>query len=468
MSERWRQSFHLEPEAGLMNDPNGLCWYRGAYHVYFQYSPDSAFGLGRKCWGHFESPDLLDWRFDGIVLQPDCSADRDGVYSGSALVTEQGLRLFYTGNVKHPGPFDYITAGREGNVLTVLSPDGRAMGEKQLLLTNRDYPADTGCHVRDPKVFPDGGGFGMVLGARSLGDRGRVLLYHSADALHWELEKVLETAGPFGYMWECPDLFELEGRTILSVSPQGLPHGAERYQNVYQSGWFELHGPRADWLPEAFTEWDMGFDFYAPQTFLSPDGRRLLFGWMGLPDAPYGCPTAPLGWQHCLTVPRELFFDGEGRLCQRPARELLGLAGPGRFAWPAEQLPLRLCGRTEGSFALTLTPGLRAAYDAQEGLFTLTFAPDGPGAGRTERRVRLPRCRSLELLADASSLEFFLDGGAAVLSTRFWPDGRSLALRAEGFTPIVQPMRPLRCTNPEHRHIDFCDRICEKKGVENL
>ena len=83
MAER-RQAFHLEPPRGWLNDPNGLCWFGGRYHVYFQYCPSAADGSGPKCWGHYESPDLLHWTFTGVPLTPDHPRDADGVYSGSA------------------------------------------------------------------------------------------------------------------------------------------------------------------------------------------------------------------------------------------------------------------------------------------------------------------------------------------------------------------------------------------------
>ena len=149
----WRQAFHLEPPRGWLNDPNGLCWFGGRYHVYFQYCPSAADGSGPKCWGHYESPDLLHWTFTGVPLTPDHPRDADGVYSGSAAADGGTLRLYYTGNVKHPGDYDYVTAGREGNTLCVETADGRTMGPKRLLLTNGDYPADCSCHVRDPKVW---------------------------------------------------------------------------------------------------------------------------------------------------------------------------------------------------------------------------------------------------------------------------------------------------------------------------
>ena len=123
MCEMYRLYFHLMPPAGWLNDPNGLCQYQGNYHVFFQYAPESSLG-GRKFWGHYVSPDLIRWKFLGTALCPDTKWDRDGVYSGSAFTEDGFLELFYTGNVKEKGDFDYISAGRGANVLYTKSSSG--------------------------------------------------------------------------------------------------------------------------------------------------------------------------------------------------------------------------------------------------------------------------------------------------------------------------------------------------------
>ncbi|MDD4849763.1 MAG: glycoside hydrolase family 32 protein [Gemmiger sp.] len=455
----WRQALHLEPPDGWLNDPNGLCWFGGAWQVYFQYSPATPGGTAPRCWGHFTSPDLLHWRFTGTVLRPDTAWDQNGVYSGSAVAAGDALHLFYTGNVKAPGPHDYIASGRGANVLLVTTPDGHTMGQKQCLLQNADYPAHCTCHVRDPKVWQQGGEWRMLLGARYRpagaeksaaggGDEGRALVYTApAPGGPWQLAATLAPTAPFGYMWECPDWFTLPGqpgRGVLSLSPQGLPHGQTRFQNVYQAGWFPLGDPVADPAaaaqidPATFTEWDYGFDFYAPQTMPTPDGRRILIGWMGVPDAESQNPTAALGWQHCLTLPRELFWDNAGHLCQAPARELLALRGPARFlpdGAPATlNAPCELCAQIApgNNFALTLAGGLTLCYDEQKALCTLHFADAALGGGRTTRRAVLAGCHSLRVMIDRSSMECYLNDGACVFSTRYYPPAGPVCLQLRG------------------------------------
>ena len=151
--------------------------------------------------------------------------------------------------------------------------------------------------MRDPKVWYENGKWRMVLGARTLSDKGCVLYYSSNNLENWEYDGY-ESIPDFGYMWECPDCFMLDNHHYLSISPQGLAQEKTRFQNVYQSGYFKVESELAD-----FEEWDYGFDFYAPQTFVDSKGRHIIIGWMGIADSPFKNPTASLGWQHCLTLP---------------------------------------------------------------------------------------------------------------------------------------------------------------------
>lgn len=448
MENNWRQKLHLEPESGWLNDPNGLSFLNGYYHVYFQYSPESAFGSGPKCWGHWQSRDLLTWKFTGAVLSPDTPEDRSGVYSGCGFVKDDTLYLFYTGNVKEEGNFDYITAGRGANVILVTTKDGHHMSPKKVLLRNKDYPAYCSCHVRDPKVWEEDGHYKMVLGARKLDDTGCVLFYISDDLENWTFEKE-ESVSDFGYMWECPDVLIMGGRHYLSISPQGLGHTEYEHQNVYSSGYFVDK--------EHFDEWDYGFDFYAPQTFDTPDGRKLLIGWMGIGDIPYTNPTAERGWQHCLTLPREITVGADGRLLQNPIRELELLREEGtdflNGAMLQTGLPFELTGtvqmggegNSQGEFSILFEGLLKLQY--ADGVFSLIFLDDKVGSGRDRRNVKLTQCTQLHVIADMSSLEIYLNGGEKVMSSRFYPADREVSLITENLSGTLYGLKGMEVQN---------------------
>lgn len=434
--EKWRQKLHIEPPDGWLNDPNGLSFYKGKYHVYFQYSPKSPEGKTLRCWGHYSGENLLDLQYDDIVLVPDMYEDKDGVYSGSAIVHEDLLHIFYTGNVKEEGVHDYIRTGRGANVIHVTTKDGHAMSEKKVLLRNENYPDFCSCHVRDPKVWWDQTEWKMVLGARSLDGEGCVLVYRSGNLEDWEYVNAV-TVPEFGYMWECPDYFELDGKGFLSISPQGLPHYDTKYQNVFQAGYFDVKGKLIENKLGVFSEWDMGFDFYAPQTFETPEGRRILIAWMGMDRKSYDNATISLGWQHCLTLPREITVDEDGRLLQSPVKELLKLRQDKRQITDGEtvnlNLPFELYGKTSGDFEMNIDGRLTFHYDSEKEICSLVFADAEYGCGRTVRRAELSNCSDIRVIADMSSLEIYLDGGKTVMSTRFYPDSDEVKLGIKGF-----------------------------------
>lgn len=461
----YRPQIHLAPPQGWLNDPNGLCQVNGVYHIFFQYSPDDPEG-GDKYWGHYETADFAHYTFTGSILSPDTPEDKDGVYSGCAYVEDGTMYLYYTGNVKNPGDYDYIYSGREANTILVTSRDGREASKKEVLLKTADYPSSLSNHVRDPKVFRKDGTYYMVLGARTKQDEGCVLFFTSSDKRSWEFSHFIERKN-FGYMWECPDLFSLDGKQFLSCCPQGLEAEEDRFQNVYQSGYFTTVG---DLLTDgtalgSFAEWDYGFDFYAPQSFLDESGRRILIGWMGVPDVEYDHdPSIGEGWQHMLTLPRELTYDpAHGRILQNPIRELTKLRAAQPIEVPGAKgeedrsfsldapYELLLEGLGGDDFALILDEGLQLSFERQSGIVRLSFAAEEGekiGFGRTERRLRLPEGEAItdiHMFADTCCVEIYLNHGAYVFTTKYFSEAggaRSLVLRGDAGAGQIYPLKP--------------------------
>lgn len=437
--DRFRQKFHLMPPVGWLNDPNGLCEFGGEFHAFFQYSPFDAEG-GLKLWGHYISQDMINWKYEGAAIYPDQPFDCHGVYSGSAFVEDGKMYLYYTGNVKlEDGEFDYIRTGREANTVLVVSEDGRSFSRKKELMRNKDYPNDLTCHVRDPKVWKENGTYYMVQGARTDEDEGQVLLFESSDKLNWKIKNRITTEKKFGYMWECPDYFEVEDKKLLSASVQGLEGKEWEERNVYQSGYFFLDGDvkGAYSLSEYFL-WDYGFDYYAPQTFETEDGRRIQISWMGMPDCPeYTNLTLKDGWQHCFTFPREVRVKN-GRIVQQPVREVESLRknmerAEDNFRKTVDTKTYDLIVDEIKGNGFRAVLGEEMILEYRDGEFEMRFLSQNKAsvsAGRKIRRCTVEELRNVRILADISSVEVFLNDGEQVFSSRYYPEKYSAQVEA--------------------------------------
>lgn len=449
-----RLKFHLMPKTGWLNDPNGLCQFHGTYHIYYQYTPFEPTGE-LKLWGHYTTKDFVSFADEGPVLFPDSEFDAHGVYSGSAFVKGDTIHYFYTGNLKYfdRDDYDYIHSGRGSNTIHVTSRDGYQFSEKELLMTTDDYPHDMSCHVRDPKIIKKGDDYYMVQGARDENSRGLILMFHSKDLTHWEYFDRIVPKEPFGYMWECPDLFELDGQMMMITCPQGVEPEGINYQNVHQCTAAKIDYDFKNKSYEIcdnkeFQQLDRGFDFYAPQTFEDAQGRRILIGWMGIPDADYSNPTVEHGWQHALTIPRELHIK-EGRIIQKPIEEMkqmrkgeliCSFSEKGRMQSNLKLYEAEIWFKECTDAVITLKKGVHLSFGG--GMLTLDLG--NFGAGRTSRSVALDELKDLRIFADTTSLEIFVNGGEEVFTTRVYSSEGELSIDGDcSGTMKIYCLRPL-------------------------
>ena len=319
VSAEERPLFHLTPLTGWMNDPNGFCWYRGQYHLFFQYHPYSR-RWGPMHWGHAVSNDLLRWSFLPCALAPDTAADAGGCFSGTAVETPDGrLMLCYTG-VQPAGTFQ-----REIQAQCVAFGDGQDFVKSPLnpVIGRAQLPAGySEFDFRDPKIWREDGIYRMIAANRHEERQGAILLFESADGLDWRFVKELDSSRcEYGRMWECPDFFPLDGKQVLLVSPQQM-HAREEFHAGYGTvailGQYDRN--HDEFVRVTVQPVDHGLNFYATQSVLSPDGRRILIGWM---DNWETCKEAPRRhpWYAQMSVPREARIEN-GRLKQRPVREI--------------------------------------------------------------------------------------------------------------------------------------------------
>jgi beta-fructofuranosidase len=440
----WRQTFHIQPLTGLLNDPNGFSFYKGEYHLFYQWFPLGPVH-GLKYWYHTKSKDLVHWENAGIAIHPNEEIDSHGAYSGSAIEHHNDLYLMYTGNTRDENwvrhPFQNIAVMHADGVITKWA--------KPVIDHVPDGYTD---HFRDPKVWKENDTFYAVIGAQRINETGCIVLYSSPDMKNWTFKGEVKTdLASFGYMWECPDYFMVNGQGVLVFSPQGVAPNEDNYHNIYQSGYVigEFNANTNTMTHGEFAELDRGFDFYAPQSMKAPDGRRIMVGWMGLPEVDY--PTDQYGWAHCLTLPREITIEN-GKLMQRPVRELKLRRGVkteahdmlqnetkafDSFCGTAFELIAEFNNVDANSFGIEFrvseTEKTVLLYDSVQKKVVLDRTTSGAAVGTefgTVRQCALDADQvKFHLFVDTSSVEVFVNDGEEVFTSRIFPDSESTGIR---------------------------------------
>jgi fructan beta-fructosidase len=462
LDDRYRPRFHFTPPAGWMNDPNGLVYFQGEYHLFYQH-------LSPLHWGHAVSVDLVHWTHLPIALYPD---DLGDIWSGSVVVDAADSSGFFGGQ---PGLVAIFThhnaqsapAGPQMQSIAYSHDRGRTWTK---YVHNPVIPNPGVADFRDPKVFWHGPSGRWVMVVTFNGDR--VRFYTSPDLKGWTLASEYGVGqGAHDGVWECPDLFELpvegeEGRTrwVLHVSllRRGRGGATPRSEMQYFVGDFDgttfiNENPAGEAL------WsDYGRDNYAAVTWSDvprADGRRLAIGWMNNWTYARRVPTNP--WQGAMTIPRRLHLRQrpEGpRLAQTPIVELQCLRGQAlhhvnRQIAPDD--PLRVAGigdavEVRATFELeTATEcGLRirtdpaqftaVAYDAGNALLLVdrtysgqtAFSPAFSGRQRAPLAPVQGRV-ALHIFADRSSIEVFGNDGEVVVTSLIFPDSAGADLDLE-------------------------------------
>ncbi len=312
---KMRQRYHLMGETGWINDPNGLIYYKGKYHFFFQFNPYYGH-WDYMHWGHAVSDDMLHWEYLPIALAPSEIYDdhmRGGCFSGSAIEHDGKLFLMFTG-VTNDGK------GFEQTQCIAYSDDGICFEKyagNPVLTPPKGVPA---YQFRDPKVWKHEDIYYMVCGA-SRNNKAQALLYRSEDMIHWTFFNVLaESRGEWGYMWECPDFYPIGDKYVLMVSPMG----AGERTVVYMIGDFDYETGKFSYQINGEIDW--GYDYYAPQSFVAPDGRRLIVAWANCWDwMPFWKDWGPAykeGWCGSFNIVREVRMAGDGTLKFLPIKEL--------------------------------------------------------------------------------------------------------------------------------------------------
>lgn len=303
--EQYRPIYHHTPTWGWMNDPNGMFYKDGVWHLYFQHNPYGS-QWENMTWGHSTSTDLVNWTFEGDPIEPDMWGT---VFSGSAVVDHDGTAGFGKGAVVAM----YTSAGENQTQSIAYSNDNGKTFTKYA--ANPVLTSNTP-DFRDPHVFwnEDIKRWNMILAEGK-----HMNIYSSADLKDWKLESQFGAEyGNHGGVWECPDLMKMKVRgtdeykwmLICNINPGG-PFGGSATQ--YFVGQFDGHKFTCESAPEV-TKWmDYGKDHYATVTFdNAPDGRHVAIAWMS--NWQYANLVPTMQYRSANSVPRDLdLYEYEGQ-----------------------------------------------------------------------------------------------------------------------------------------------------------
>ncbi|HEY6491133.1 MAG: glycoside hydrolase family 32 protein [Terracidiphilus sp.] len=422
-----RPEYHLMPPHNWMNDPNGPIWWKDKYHLFYQLNPHAAV-WGDMHWGHAVSPDMIHWHHDPIALVPTHGGpDSEGCFSGSAVVFNGVPTLIYTG-VQNAPP-DQVTLHdgtdklRETQILATADDDRLLRWTKLPEPVIPTPPAGiTVTGFRDPCPWREADAWYLGIGSGERGKGGCVLLYRSQDLRHWEyLHKLAEgkpngkvAANPCdsGEMWECPDFFALNGHHCLFYSTEG--------KVLWSTGAYDVHQHLFTAQREGIL--DRG-GYYAPKSFLAPDGRRILWGWIRetRPESDF----AAAGWAGVMSLPRVLTVGPQGQLEIAPTREIESLRGPIEHAKLEPDKPYRLrltTLRHELFVPVTFASGAVSVrlLNGPDHIWELVIDVHGNAIRCGDLSFPLPGLPwphpSLRLFLDGSVIESFLGGREALTS----------------------------------------------------
>jgi beta-fructofuranosidase len=453
-----RPDYHLLPPHNWMNDPNGPIFWKGNYHLFYQLNPNAAV-WGDMHWGHATSPDMIHWQHRPIALAPTPNgSDGEGCFSGSAVVFHGRPTFIYTG-VKRVSPneatiLDAAHNLREVQLLATTEDDSLTHWKKHGQPIIPAPPADlatTG--FRDPCLWREAGRedkeqWYLIVGSGIRGIGGCALLYRAKNPhslANWEYLHPLAIGNKnsktwpatasdtvdSGEMWECPDFFSLNGGHCLLYS-------TER-KVLWSTG---------EYKDQKFTPIQSGLldhgSFYAPKSFLAPDGRRILWGWITetRPEADF----ARAGWSGVMSLPRELGINNAGQLSIKPAAEVLTLRSASETIAIQEGAPIR---RTLTTLrreilidSLTAKQGLTLRLN-QNGKTLWQLTLDGFESlihvGATNFKMPLDEAPALRLFLDGSVIEAFF-GETEALTARVYglqPGAVELELTSAGTSKIT-------------------------------
>ena len=452
--EPFRPQFHFSPEKKWMNDPNGMVYYKGIYHLFYQYYPEDIV-WGPMHWGHATSTDLIHWKHKKIALFPD---KLGMIFSGSAVIDLKNTSG--VGTKENPPMIAIFTyhdmegekAGRK-NYQTQGMAYSLDEGETWMKYNGNPIVKNSGIKdFRDPKVFwnTETNLWNMVLVA---GDHAQ--FYTSENLINWKFESEFgKNIGAHGGVWECPDIFKLKVAgsneekwvLLISINP-GAPNGASGTQYFigdYDGKSFKTSQKDIKWIYN-------GTDNYAGVTYNNaPDNKRIFIGWMS--NWSYARDTPTKNWRSAMTLPRELSLakiNGDYVLKNTPVEQF---KKQGTTAFTKDEIILKANQKTTFEhqylnqsavqlnaknenlklvFSNEVKDSLVINYDAKLKTFSVDRRHSGivnfeKSFGEKIHNTKTPNITTetidYQIIVDWSSIEIFLNGGVYSFTEQIFPN----------------------------------------------
>ena len=392
IEEKYRPLYHHTPKRGWMNDPNGMFYKDGVWHLFYQYNPYGSM-WGNMHWGHSSSADLVHWKDEGVALAPDAWGT---MFSGSCVTDNGNIVAMYT--TSRPTPFG---GDVQAQCIAYSKDDGKTFtkyeGNPVLTAEDKDF--------RDPRPFwnEDIKAWNLIL---AVGQEMRI--YSSPDLKEWKYESSFgKEYGCHGGVWECPDLFPIgqpkKWVLICNINPGG-PFGGSATQ--YFVGQFDGHKFTCE---HQDTRWmDYGKDHYATVSFCNaPDNRRTVMAWMS--NWQYANQVPTMQFRSANSVPRDLGmfeYKGEFYVSVVPSKEMLSLRGD-KAKQPTEACEIVVDVKKQAEIVLSNARGEQVVmrYDAAK----QTFSMDRTKSGDVSFSADFPCVTEAPTYGTVKQLRIFID-----------------------------------------------------------
>lgn len=428
-----REQYHFNAYKNWINDPNGLCFYRGYYHLYYQANPHSQ-AWNHMYWGHAASPDLVHWVHLPYVLEPqqeilEAEDKKGGAFSGCAVPMDDEIVFYLT---RHLGPAEDTEEDTIQYQTMVKSGDSIHFGKETKIIEKPDESFSY--NFRDPKVIFFEGMWQMVIGAK-VGGTPALVRYTSEDMEHWKYEGcLLEEKTEGVYTFECPDFFPLDGKCVAVGSWMMYVDEQRRYQPTY---YYIGDWKQGKFVPENRGLYDFGSNFYAVQSF-EHDGRRIAIGWTAdcyqehqeEENASYGA----------MAIPRELSVR-DGILYQKPVEEIYSLKGKCLCQVQGQNLKLlhlnqncwygKINFREDTDFCILIGKSREGNIWLKKNGKQVKIETEGVKSRYVSFETEIEQLWEAEIFVDRRLVEIYLNSGEKVGTKLFYQDGEDGIFQAE-------------------------------------